>query len=248
MTSVLASGLLGTLLFAQIASTSQAAVAFDVASIKLNTSGDSRSGTHTLPGGRVTITNQRLRDVIRTAYGSDDIDVIGGPSWVDADRWDIIAAAPPGGDPAAPWQTMLRSLLTERFRLRAHVEPREQAVFTLVLARKDKRLGMDIHVSACKDDGLDCSHSTATTNGIKSGTLTGTGRAMSDLAVSLSRYAERRVFDKTGLNGRYDFRLAWSEEVSIFTALEEQLGLRLQSAKGPVDVVIIDSVERAISD
>jgi uncharacterized protein (TIGR03435 family) len=65
-----------------------------------------------LPGGGVTITNQPLRDVIRTTYGSDDIDVIGGPRWIDADRWDIVAAAPPG-DPDAPWETMLRWLLAE---------------------------------------------------------------------------------------------------------------------------------------
>src|SRR5579864_9085248 len=69
---------------------------FEVASIKLNTSGDPGSGTHNMPGGRVTITNRLLRDIIRTAYGSNDIAVIVGPDWVDADHWDIVAAAPPG--------------------------------------------------------------------------------------------------------------------------------------------------------
>jgi hypothetical protein len=107
---------------------------------------------------------------------------------------------------------------------------------------------MDIHESACQDEAPDCSHSTTNSTGIKSDTITGIGRSMSDLAISLSRYAERRVFNETGLDGRYDFRLAWSEEVSIFTALEEQLGLKLQSAKGPVDVVVTDSLERAMPD
>ena len=70
--------------------------AFEVASIKLNTSGDPRSGTQNSPGGRVTITNQPLRSMIPTAYGSNDLEVIGGPDWMAGDRWDILATAPPG--------------------------------------------------------------------------------------------------------------------------------------------------------
>ena len=128
---------------AQSLSDSSARPKFDVASIKLNTSGDPRSGTHNLPGGRVTITNQRLRDVIRTAYGSNDLEVIGGPDWMDADRWDIVAAAAPG-DPNAPWERMLKSLLAERFTLQARVEQRERPIYNLTFARSDKRLGPDM--------------------------------------------------------------------------------------------------------
>ncbi len=221
--------------------------AFEVASIKLNISGDPRSGTQNLPGGRVTVTNLRLRDLIRRAYGSNDIEVVGGPDWVDADRWDILAVAAPD-DADTPWALMLKSLLAERFKLEAHFEPREQPIFQLVFARSDKRLGPAFHGTSCKDDDPRCGGTSANTSGIKSGTITGVGLTMAELGTRLSRFAERRVFDQTGLEGRYDFQLQWSEDLSIFTAVQEQLGLKLESAKGPVDVVVIDHVERPTED
>jgi uncharacterized protein (TIGR03435 family) len=71
---------------------------------------------------------------------------------------------------------------------------------------------------------------------------------MADLGRSLSPYAGRRVFDRTGLDGRFDFEIQWAEEVSVFTALQEQLGLKLDAQRGPVEVVVIDSVERPVED
>jgi uncharacterized protein (TIGR03435 family) len=118
-----------------------AQAAFDVASIRLNTSGDTSSGTHDLPGGRVSITNLPLRNMIRTAYGANDLEVVGGPDWVDGDRWDVLAAAAPGSPADAPWREMLKTLLQERFKLRAHFERRERPIYRLVFARADKRLG-----------------------------------------------------------------------------------------------------------
>jgi len=225
----------------------QGLATFEVAAIRLNTSGDPRSGTQNSPGGRVTMTNLPLRNVIRTAYGANDLEVMGGPDWLAADRWDILAVAPPDNRDA-PWQPMLKSLLAERFKLRAHLEQRERSIYRLVLARADKRLGPDIHDTACATGDVSCGHTSANTSGIRSGTITGSGRTMADLGTSLSPYAERRVFDHTGLEGRYDFQIRWSEELSIFTALSEQLGLKLESAKGPVDVLLIDHVERPAPD
>lgn len=223
----------------------QDAPAFDVASIRPNTSGDRVSGTRNLPGGRVTITNLPLRNMIRAAYGANDLEVVGGPDWVDGDRWDVVAAAAPGSPIDAPWQAMLKTLLIERFKLRAHLEPRDRPIYRLVFARTDHRLGPAILVSGCTRDVLDCGSMSANTNGIRSGTMKGVGRTATDIATALSRYAERRVFDATGLaDARYDFDLIWSEEVSIFTALPEQLGLKLEPASGRIDVLFIDSVEK----
>jgi len=218
---------------------------FEAASVKPNSSGGPRSGTGIMPGGHVTITNQTLRQIIRSAYGSEDIEVLGGPDWIGTDRWDIVATAGTGSaDP--PWRLMLKSLLTERFLLQAHSETRERPIFSLVLARGDKQLGPGIHPSladlACGANDL-CGSTQANTNGIASGVITGSSRSMANIAQSLSRYAERRVVDRTGLEGRYDFELRWSD-VSIFTALQEQLGLKLEPTKGPVDVVVIDHAER----
>lgn len=223
----------------------QAPPAFEVASIRPNTSGDPRSGTRNLPGGRVTITNLPLRNMIRTAYGANDLEVSGGPDWVDGDRWDVVATAAPGSPIDAPWQAMLKTLLIERFKLQAHLEPRERPIYRLVLARADKRLGPGMHVSGCKSDDLACGSTSATTNGIRSGTMKGVGRTTADVATALSRYAERRVFDATGLaDARYDFDLTWSEDVSIFTAVPEQLGMKLEPASGRIDVLFIDRVEK----
>jgi uncharacterized protein (TIGR03435 family) len=224
------------------------APAFEVASIKRNVSGDPRSGVRTLPGGRIAVINQNMRQIIRNAYGSDDLEVVGGPDWIDSDRWDITASAGTGKADEPP-EPMLKSLLVDRFTMRAHVELRERPIYALVPARADRRLGDKIHTSAmdCRADS-DCGRTSAKTNGAVSGTITGVARTMADLGRSLSPYAGRRVFDRTGLDGRFDFEIQWSEEVSVFTALQEQLGLKLDAQRGPVEVVVIDSVERPVED
>ena len=222
----------------------QAPPAFDVASIRLNTSGDASSGTHNLPGGRVTITNLPLRNMIRTAYGANDLEVVGGPDWVDGDRWNVLAAAAPGSPVDAPWQEMLKTLLQERFKLRAHFERRERPIYRMVFARADKRLGTAIRLTGCRPEDLDCGKTSANTNGIRSGTMMGVARTMAEVGTALSRYAERRVFDATGVEGRFDFELRWDADLSIFTALSEQLGLKLEAASARVDVLLIDGVEK----
>jgi uncharacterized protein (TIGR03435 family) len=229
------------------AASDQKARSFEVASIKLNTSGDPLSGTHDLPGGRVTITNLPLRDVIRSAYGSNDLEVIGGPSWLDTERWDIVGAAAPSLQDGS-WQLMMKSLLAERCGLQLHTDQREQPIFRLGFAANDQRLGPKIHTTGCKPENLDCASTSRRTNGIVSGTITAVASTMPHLAETLSRYAERRVFDGTGLHARYDFELEWSQDVSIFTALQEQLGLKLESARARVDVLVIDHVEKPTPD
>ena len=222
--------------------------AFDVASIKRNVSLDPRSSQRNMPGGRINFSNQRLRQVIRAAFGGSDIEVIGGPDWIDSDRWDIVAA-PASVDANAPWREMLKTLLTDRFKLRAHVEQRERPIYALVLARDDRQLGPKMHPTQapCKIEG-DCGSTDTNSNGVASGTIHGTARTMAQVGRSLSGYAERRVFDRTGLEGRYDFELTWGDDVSIFTAVSEQLGLKLRADRAPTDVVVIDGVERATED
>ena len=201
-----------------------------------------------MPGGRINFSNQRLRQVIRAAFGGIDVEVVGGPGWLDSDRWDIVAASG-AVDPNAPWRDMLRTLLEDRFKLRAHVEQRERPVYFLVFARPDRQLGPDIHPTAtpCKIDG-DCGSTDTNSNGAASGTIHGTARTMTQVGRSLSGFAERRVLDRTGLDGRYDFELKWGDDVSIFTSIQEQLGLKLEAQRAPVDVVVVDSVERAVED
>jgi uncharacterized protein (TIGR03435 family) len=221
--------------------------AFEVAAIKRNASGDTFSGNRTLPGGRINMDNQRLRQIIRSAYGSADLEVIGGPSWIDSERWNIVATAGADGRDG-DWREMLKTLLIERFKLVARVEQRERPIYGLVFARTDKQLGPAIHPTVCAPKMPACDGTTANTNGIVSGTIVGKGRTLTDIGRSLSPYAERRVFDRTGLTERYDYELKWSEDVSFFTAVQEQLGLKLDSQRAPLDVVVVDSVEHPVED
>ena len=139
----------------QAAPTDQKAPAFEVASVKANTSGDSRGGGRLLPGGRITFTNESLRSVTRDAYRQND--VLGGPTWVDTDKWDIAATAP-SGQAEPPTQLMMQTLLAERFKLVVRLEQREQPVYALVLASSDRRLGPRIHTSVkdCSVTGNTC--------------------------------------------------------------------------------------------
>jgi bla regulator protein BlaR1 len=134
--------------------------------------------------------------------------------------------------------------------LQAHVESQERPIYALVLERSDKQLGPQIHPTRadidCKPENT-CGSTSANTNGIVSGSITGTARSMAEIAQGFSPYAERRVFDRTGLEGRFDFDLQWSD-IPLFTAVREQLGLKFEPARGPVDVVVIDHVERPTPD
>jgi uncharacterized protein (TIGR03435 family) len=240
--------LLALLALAPALSAQEPRPSFDVASIKRNVSLSPGSSQRNMPGGRINFSNQRLRQVVRAAYGGSDIEVVGGPNWIDDDRWDIIAA-PAAVDPNAPWREMLKTLLVERFKLRAHVEQRERPVYALVFARPTRELGPGISQTKtpCRIEG-DCGSTDTNSNGVASGTIRGTARTMTQVGRSLSGYAERRVLDRTGLDGRYDFELKWGDDVSIFTAVQEQLGLKLEPQRAPVDVVVVDSVERATED
>jgi uncharacterized protein (TIGR03435 family) len=226
-----------------VARQSPATPAFDAASVKKNVSGGPRQGMGTMPGGRVVITNLTLRQIVGNAFGSSDIEVVGGPDWIGVDRWDINATAG-SADADGVVPQMLKSLLAERFMLQAHVESRERPIYALVLARSDRRLGPNIRGPVDVDCPADQSCGTQTSSGgVTNGGIIGKARTMGEIARALTPYAERRVFDQTGMQGRFDFELQWSD-ISVFTALQEQLGLKLDAARGPVDVVVIDRVER----
>ena len=136
------------------------APAFEVASIKPNNSGDGRVMMQQQPGGRFTATNIPLRLLIRNAYQLQDFQIVGAPSWINSERYDIVAKAEDGTPPETPSldrtgpnriQLMIRSLLAERFQLVAHDETRELPIYALVVARSDGKLGPDL-----KKSEVDC--------------------------------------------------------------------------------------------
>jgi uncharacterized protein (TIGR03435 family) len=259
---------------------------FEVASIKMNTSSSPASSValRLLPGGRVFAQNVPLRDVIRSAYGLEEDQVEGGPSWLRSDRFDIEARAP--GDTATDTaRAMVRTLLTDRIKLVAHTESRQLQVYALMVAKSNGALGPSLRRA-----GSGCAPLTVPTGmppppppppgmgtalgagvfGCPSGLLPGyfTLRSL-DMAAFASvlwrRVVMRPVIDKTALTGMFDLDLSYlpenerfnglpaidnpllpsnSSAPSIFTAVQEQLGLKLEPTRGPVDVLVIDRVER----
>lgn len=260
------------------------ALAFEVASVKPNTSGDGRGMLGMQPGGRFTATNVALRMLIREAYQLQDFQLIGGPGWIASDRFDFVANAKGDLPPTpigtvGPGQLMIRTLLAERFKLKVRNETRELPIYELVLARSDGKLGPQLRSSAA-----DCAAAAGRSAGapppaplqrgerpkcgmrIGQGQMAGGGLPLSQLATFLSQSLGRVVLDRTRLTGTFDLDLNWTPDQflpgsshgtpppvapngpSIFTALLEQLGLKLVSTKGPVDVLVIDSVERPTPD
>lgn len=240
--------------------------AFDVASIK-STANDAPESIAMQPDG-VRFAGFHVRTLITIAYRTVGIQrfdqLVGGPKWIVVDRFDI-AAKSGGGSSALP--AMLRTLLRERFRLRAHTEKRSMPAFALRLARRDRRLGPQLRESTG-----DCSANTSQAGqsgsdsvcGIRAdgGVITGRSVSSGQLAGNLSGYPtiDRFVADRTGLTGRYDFRLEYSPAFagpadavanpgpSLFTALTEQLGLTLQPEKAVLPVLVIDRVEKPTPD
>jgi len=239
----------------------QSVPTFEVASVRRNLS--ETPPAMTVPSqGTVAITNVPLINIIVNAYATPPFRIVGVPEWVSRDRFDI-TARPPDGAPANPLP-MLRTLLEERFKLRVHRESREQPAYALLLARTDGRLGPGLKTSA-----TDCTTAVVPSGdsrcargvmgvGPAGGVIVTNGQPLSRMISALSMAVNRSIVDRTGLDGPFDAELRWSSDVntspansdtpSIFTALQEQLGLRLESTRAPVEVLVIDSVERPTPD
>ncbi len=217
---------------------------FEVATIRPSPAGTS-AGTsfNVFEGGRLRITNEPVKLLIRTAFQMQDAQVAGGPGWIETERWDIEAKTghkeKPKPDELAP---LMQSLLAERFNLKFHREKRELTVYALVVAKGGPKLKVkgDDEVAAMNTHG-----------GKGTSQLVGTGVSMEALGRYVGNRLGRIVMDKTGLSDSYDFTLNWapdeasdSSAPSLVTALREQLGLRLETQKSPVEVVVIDSIDR----
>jgi len=231
-------------------SAQQSAPAFEVASIKVSKTG--------LPGniwgggpGRFVVDGITAANLIRNAYDLRPEEVIGGPAWLDAERFQINATYPPeSGTPQV--NAMLRSLLRERFALTAHREQRELPKFHLVIADAKGRLGPQLKKSTpqCPRPHPE----TPCTMRAGGGELVMQEATIRQFLDYLESLAGGRIEDRSGLTGEYDLTLSWSrgsndvERPSIFTAVQEQLRLKLEPTRGAVDVLVIDSIERPTPD
>jgi uncharacterized protein (TIGR03435 family) len=228
---------------------------FEVASIKPNK--EASGGRMSMSGGRQTMIGTTATGLIMTAFNVHDYEVVGAPSWSASERLDVIVQAE-GKPTREESRLMMQSLLEERFALKAHRETREGPVYRLVLAKKDGTLGPQLLRSnrECGDKppasvswALQACHDRSGPADMIMGAT-----PFSGLVTALELLIDRRIIDETGLNGRFDVKLEWSrserdtDRPSIFTAIQEQLGLKLESSRGPITVLVIDSISRPTPD
>ena len=223
-------------------------LAFEVASIKRHPPGDDSSSMRSTPG-RFTSINQPVILIVSSAYGVDQRYISGGPAWMRSDPYDFDCRMDDGEVETRQkldgkqrqkgLASMLRTMLAERFQLRVRHETKTLPVYALVVGKG----GVKFHDSAPEDGAA---HPSVMVSGNE---LTLTNASMAMLAMNLP--VERFVIDQTGLTGKYDLKLHWSRDEgdgadapNIFTAVQEQLGLKLESTKGPVDTLVIEHIER----
>ncbi len=225
---------------------------FDVASVKpggpVRPDGLLDINLGTASHGTVALTNTTLSECIRWAYGLTNEEQIAGPDWIRerSTRFSIVAKAP-AETPLGQLRVMMQALLAERFHLELHREPRKIEHYELTVAKGGPRL-----VESKPDTS-----GTRLYDGV--GRLAYNHMTIDGFVVLLSRQMKRPVFDRTGLTGSYDIDLRWTPDDAapatdstplpdLFTAIQRQLGLKLESSKEPLEVLVVDRAEKEPSE
>ena len=220
--------------------------AFEVASVK-PAAPNNRTRMQFLAGGRFTATSMTLKTLLSVAYDIREFQISGGPDWMTSARFDVSSKAEHPSATTSDMVLMLRTMLADRFKLALHWETRDVQVYELVVADSGLKLRESDASKARSLDG-------------GGGRAIGAKVTMDLLSQFLSMQLGRTVVDKTGVNGAYDVTLTWTPETnpvqnsadnprpldgpSIFTAVQEQLGLKLVSRRGPVEWMMVDRAER----
>ena len=246
----------GSVTVAAVAAQQPAAPRFEVASIRQNVSGSGSSRLN-FEGETFTATNRWLVELIQWAYEITAPQIVCGPDWVHSDRFDIVAKMAADAK-RGQIALMLRTLLEDRFKLRLRNEKREMAIFELALANTDGRVGPNLHdCSNPNDKEQETNRSFRAPPG--GNVAAGACAPMSNVAGLAAAQVQGIVQDKTGLSGNWRYNVFFGPDLpdpssanpdlpSFVTALREQLGLKLERARGLVDVVVIDSVDRPTAD
>jgi uncharacterized protein (TIGR03435 family) len=231
---------------------------FEVATIKRTPPGTQGGGLGPDRGGRFTVHNSTLGGLLRFAWGLNQHQVENEPAWLETDRFDIVAKADMAGAPnMAQQRIMLQKLLADRLNLRFHLEKKDGTVFALTVQSS----GPKLTPNASDPNGPSPAGITQQPGHRH---LTVTNVSMETFASGLQGLVDRPVIDRTGLSGRFDIKLDWTPDQfqapglgppapapdadtsfpDLFIALREQLGLKLESTKAPVEILVIDHVER----
>jgi uncharacterized protein (TIGR03435 family) len=247
----------------------QPKLAYEVTSVKPNNTGGLAVRIGGAPGGRFTASNVTPRQLILQAYGLQEFQLTGGPGWITSEHFDIEAKPEAGITPTREQtQEMLQSLLEDRFQLKVRRETRDLPVYTLNLAKGGSKLKLSADQTPLTP--LAGPPPPPSANSVPRGMvrmapgyLNGSAMPFAQFVRQLSGQLTRPVLDKTGLTSLYDFDFRWTPEhlpsqlppgidlpavdpngPSIFAALQEQLGLKLESTTGPVETLIIERIEK----
>lgn len=232
--------------------------AFDVVSIKRNTTSSSFAANPPLKGGRIRFTNVTLKDMLSVAYPVDELHMYGGPAWIDNEHYDVEATTTELSASDDRYHQMLQAMLADRFRLTLHRESKQEPIYALVIGKK----GLAAKATpsgACsviapgtepQPGQTPCSKCTSQSRTH----LECVGMTTARLAYILSFISGRPVVDQTGYGGRFNINFDFTPgdtvasnpdlPPSIFDALQQHTGLRLQPRRGPVEVLVIDHVEK----
>ena len=216
---------------------------FEVASVKPTATQDGSLAVHFPPGGRFSIRNLTLKQLLQTAYAVQAYQISGGPGWITSAGFDIEARAGAGTEDLSRAQVlrMVQTLLADRFQLALHRETRLLPVYALIVGKTGSRLQP-------ADTNLGPPQT-------RMGQMVVRKMSMTEFANILALALKRPVKDETGLKGEFAFTLEWtpglsdtedrpSPRPSLFTAVQEQPGLKLESVKGPIEVLVIDHAEK----
>jgi uncharacterized protein (TIGR03435 family) len=222
---------------------------YEVATIKPSNPEGGSAGFH-MRGRRLFIENKTLRQIFIFAYGVHPKQLAGEPAWFASDRYDIDGVLDTDGEPSLKQlQHIVQKLLAERFALKFHRETRELLVYALTVAQSGSK------ITKSKDDPNALGDEEDDTRAGQA-TMTVTNMSMTDFTLIMQFWVDRPVVDQTGLAGKWDFKWTWTVDESrvpadatnpppgIFTAIQEQLGLKLDAVKAPAEVLVVDRVER----
>lgn len=201
-------------------------------------------------GGRFVATATSVQTLIRSAFGIDPNAIVNAPAWTESELFDMQATIADHAQITTPeqFQQLMLSLLQDQFGFRFHRDQREGPIYWLVVdkpgkigpALKETKPGTVMNISM---------------NGGRRIEMRVANVSMNDFAKSIQKRAGRTIEDHTGLTGNYDFQIHWADDPSpesddstLFTVIREQLGLRLQSAKGPIEIIVVDNVTHPASE
>jgi uncharacterized protein (TIGR03435 family) len=221
--------------------------AFEVATVRPTDPNNGRRGFHSGYGRRIWCDNETVSDIVQFVYRVHGKQVVGGPEWVRTQRWDVDGYPDVAGEPDyKQMQAMYRKVLDDRFGLKMHRETRTMPVYALRPAKSGPKLTNSPDQSAMSD-------TTFTEWNSRRMVLRVTSSTIPEFLGAMGHVLEKPVVDQTGLQGKWDFLLKWRPDDApaddpqalpgLFTAIQDEVGLKLEGVNAPMEVLVIDAVE-----